>query len=191
MPALARAAIEWRHAWPVRWAHHPLCTRHRHETWRIGRAFVCRGCASLALGLAAGVAVVLTAPAVIVAWMALALAPPVLMLSWPSWYPRLPRTSRDGLRIGLGALIASVCHVVFSAPARGWPLLPLGALLWWVYRRRRAVVQRRRCLGCPELGQGVCSGYAEHARIMRAIAADLEARLDAQLSPCSGGSQRR
>ena len=179
-----RSAIEWRHAWPVRFAHHPLCARHRHETWRIGRMFVCRGCASLALGLAVGVGAVLLAPGAWVSWMTLALAVPVVVWSWPRTYPSLPRPVRDALRAALGLLIALASHTVFSAPAQWWPLLPLGVAVWWVYRGHRAAVQRGRCTGCPELGHGVCSGFAEHARIMRAIAATLEARLEV------GGAQR-
>ena len=97
VPALQRIAIEWRHAWPVRFAHHPLCARHRHETWRIGRLYLCRGCASLAAGLVAGTSAVLAAGG---AWTAVAsavLLPVVLLPSWPAWYRRLPRPLRDAL----------------------------------------------------------------------------------------------
>lgn len=180
--ALTSRAIEWRHAWPVRFAHHPLCARHRQETWRIGRMFVCRGCASLALGLATGVGAVFTFEAISSAWLAATLAPIVLLLSWPTWYPRLPRVMRDLLRAALGALIVCTSHAVFSAPLQLWPVLPLFLATWWLYRRTRARVQLRQCDGCPELGRGVCSGYAVHARAMRAIAEELETRLEANLS---------
>ncbi len=138
----------------------------------------------MALGLAVGVGAVLLAPGAWVSWMTLALAVPVVVWSWPRTYPSLPRPVRDALRAALGLLIALASHTVFSAPAQWWPLLPLGVAVWWVYRGHRAAVQRGRCTGCPELGHGVCSGFAEHARIMRAIAATLEARLEV------GGAQR-
>ncbi len=180
--ALTHRAIEWRHAWPVRFAHHPLCARHRQETWRIGRMFVCRGCASLALGLATGVGAVFTFEAISSAWLAATLAPIVLLLSWPTWYPRLPRVMRDLLRAALGILIVFTSHAVFSAPLQLWPVLPLFLAAWWLYRRTRARVQLRQCDGCPELGRGVCSGYAVHARAMRAIELELEARMEANMS---------
>jgi hypothetical protein len=180
--ALSSRAIEWRHAWPVRFAHHPLCTRHRNETWRIGRMYLCRGCVSLAVGLTVGTAAVFTVEAVSSAWLALALAPIVLALSWPTWYPRLPRTVRDLLRGALGLLIVCTSHAVFSAPPKLWPVVPVFIAIWWLYRRTRARVQRSRCDGCPELGRGVCSGYQLHAQAMRAIALELEARMEADLS---------
>ena len=178
MPGTAtRLAIEWKHAWPVRFAHHPLCERHRQEAWRIGRLNLCRGCASLGLGLAVGSGAVLGfgGPwAITAAWV---LLPLVLIGSWPSWYRRMPRVVRDGLRIGLGLLVAVGTYGVASAPAVAWPALPVAAALWWVYQRQRVRVNARRCDGCPELGRGVCSGYAPHATAMRAIAADIEARM--------------
>ena len=170
-------AIEWRHAWPVRFAHHPLCARHRHETWRIGRLNLCRGCASLASGLAAGTIAVIVAGGPWTAVATAVLAPLVLLLSWPPWYPRLPRWSRDLLRVALGLLVATLAHAVFSAPLQWWPAVLFGAAAWWLFRRQRARVNARRCDGCPELGRGICSGYAEHARAMRAIADDLESRM--------------
>ena len=177
VPALQRIAIEWRHAWPVRFAHHPLCARHRHETWRIGRLYLCRGCASLAAGLVAGTSAVLAAGG---AWTAVAsavLLPVVLLPSWPAWYRRLPRPLRDALRMALGFLVASGSHAVFVAPAMLWPCIPLAGTAWWLFRRQRARVNARRCDGCPELGRGVCSGYAAHTHAMRAIATELELRL--------------
>lgn len=174
---LTRRAIEWRHGLPVRFAHHPLCARHRHETWRIGRMYVCRGCVSLASGLAIGTASVVLAGGAWSAVVAAALAPLVLVFSWPTWYPLLARPLRDLLRIALGLAITTGTHAVFSAPLQMWPLALLAVSPWFVYRRQRARVNAHRCDGCPELGRGVCSGYAEHTRAMRAIAEELEARM--------------
>jgi hypothetical protein len=178
MPGAAtRLAIEWRHAWPVRFAHHPLCARHRHETWRIGRLHLCRGCAALGVGLALGSVAVLGIGGPWTMAVAGVLAPLVLIGSWPPWYRHWPRLLRDLLRVALGLLLATGTYVLASAPFIAWPILPVAAALWWAYRRRRAQVNARRCDGCPELGRGVCSGYTPHAQAMRAIAADLEARL--------------
>lgn len=183
--ARERRAIEWRHAWPVRFAHHPLCARHRHETWRIGRLNLCRGCASLACGLVAGTTAVIAAGGPWTALASAALAPLVLLASWPAWYPHLPRWSRDLLRVALGLALATGAHAIFSAPLLLWPFVPLAAFAWWQFRRQRARVNARRCDGCPELGRGVCSGYAEHARAMRAIADEIERRILADLQPRS------
>lgn len=182
----ARWAIEWRHGWPVAFAHHPLCTRHRHETWRIGRLHLCRGCAAMGAGLVIGTTAVLATPGPWVAALALALAVPVLLLSWPRLWPRLWRPLRDLLRLALGLLIPLATHAIGSDPFGLWPLLPAAALLWWTYRQARRRVQARRCEGCPELGRGICSGYALHAQAMRVIAAEIEERLLPELA--GGGS---
>ncbi len=139
---------------------------------------VCRGCVSLMGGLALGTALAITVGGPWTATVAAVLAPLVLGLSWPTWYPRVPRPLRDVARVALGLVIALGSHAIFSSPFQLWPVLLLGAGLWWLYRRQRAQVHARRCDGCPELGRGVCSGYALHARAMRAIAADLEARME-------------
>lgn len=184
--AFTRSAIEWRHGWPVRFAHHPLCARHRNETWRVCGAYLCRGCVSLLGGLALGTVGVIVAGGPWTAAIAAVLVPPVLALSWPSWYPRVSRALRDLARFALGLVIALGSHAIFSAPAKLWPLALLGAALWWLYRLTRRRVNARRCDGCPELGLGVCSGYARHARAMRAVAADLEARMSIDSAPSHG-----
>lgn len=172
-----RSTIEWRHAWPVRFAHHPLCARHRHETWRIGRLNLCRGCASLAAGLVVGTTAVVFAGGAWAPIAAAVVAPVVLLLSWPAWYGRLPRGLRDALRALLGVAIATGAYAIASSPFTSWPLAPAAGVAWWLFRHQRARVNARRCDGCPELGHGVCSGYAEHARAMRAIASEIELRL--------------
>lgn len=187
VPAWQRLAIEWRHAWPVRFAHHPLCARHRHETWRVGRAFLCRGCLSLAAGVTAGTIATLGFGGDWVSIAAAVLTPIVLLGSWPRWYALLPRLLRDLLRVALGLwLTIGAAAVVLSGPLL-WPAVPMVALAWWAYRHQRIKVMARRCDGCPELGRGVCSGYAEHARAMRAIADDLESRLVLSSAPGVGG----
>lgn len=166
-----------RHDWPVRWAHHPLCARHAHETWRIGRLHLCRGCTSLLAG-ALSAAFALAAAGAWVPWTLALLAPPVLVLSWPPRYARLPRALRDVLRCGAGAMPVLAAWTTWHHLAQAWPLLPLLFVFWRVYARIRIRVMARRCDGCPELGRGrTCSGYALQAACQRAIEASLEARL--------------
>lgn len=137
---------------------------------------LCRGCAAMGTGLISGTTAVLALPGPWIGALALVLVFPVLLLSWPRWWPRLPRALRDLLRLGLGLLIPLATHAVATAPSTLWPVLPAAALLWWTYRQARRQVQVRRCDGCPELGRGICSGYALHAQAMRAIALEIEAR---------------
>lgn len=187
MNAVAAHWLRLRHGWPVRWAHHPLCARHAHETWRIGRLHLCRGCVSLALGVGGGTAAVLAAGGPWCAWTLAAIGPAAFAASWPPLYHRLPRWLRDLLRVATGTSIALIAWVAGSWPALAWPLLPALGLLWWRFRRARERVLARRCLGCPELGAGeVCSGYRLAADCARALEADLEVRVMAKLS---GGSE--
>lgn len=182
LPALRGSRwVAFKHEWPVRWAHHPLCSRHRHETWRWGRLHLCRGCISMAAGLLGGMLAVWTVGTDWCLWTAAVLAGPVLLLSWPVWYQQLPRVLRDVLRLALGVLIVCCTAVLALYPLQAWPALAMLAGIWWWFRRARARTQARRCDGCPELGAGVCSGYRLHAQASRAISAELEARLLATL----------
>jgi hypothetical protein len=167
-----------RHDWPVRWAHHPLCARHANETWRLGPLHLCRGCISLASGLLGAALVVAFVGGSWCLSALAALAPPLLILSWPPRYRRLPRPLRDILRIGAGALLVLAFWTTWQFPLQAWPVLPLLFALWRVYAHRRARLQARACDGCPEFGAGgVCSGYALHAARMRAYEAEIEASL--------------
>lgn len=171
-----------RHAWPVRWAHHPLCARHRHETWRIGRLHLCRGCSSLLGGSIVALPLLSVAPPQASAACLLLLAP-VLLLSWPPLYRRLPRSIRDVLRFSTGALVVAAAWCTCLYPTRAWPLLPLLFVTWRLFVRARARVMARRCDGCPELGAGrVCSGYVLQAQCQRALEASVEAELGDALS---------
>jgi hypothetical protein len=172
-----------RHDWPVRWAHHPLCARHAHETWRLGRLHLCRGCVSLFAGAGSAAIALPSVPGSWPAWALGALLPLVLVLSWPAWYRALPRALRDALRFGAGASLLLSLWATWQFPREAWPLLPLLWIVWRVYSRARAQLAVQRCEGCPELGRrGVCSGFALQAACARALEADLEARLGASLS---------
>jgi len=139
--------------------------------------YLCRGCLSMGLGVIVGLTAALVAAGDWMALTAIVLTPLVLGLSWPAWYPRWPRWSRDGLRIALGFWIVIGVAAVLRAPPYWWPVVLAVPLLWWVFRAVRQRVNARRCDGCPELGRGACSGYAPHAAAMRAIADELESRM--------------
>lgn len=187
MNALAVRLLHMRHDWPVRWAHHPLCQRHAHETWRIGRLHLCKGCVSLAAGLIAGSSAVLAFGG---AWCVVALLllmPITFGLSWPAIYQHLPRWSRNLLRFSAGFSITLAAWTLANHPAIAWPLLPLYAGLWCAFRQSRRRVQASRCNGCPELGRNaICSGYTRHATASRAIETALEARMAIRLFGVDG-----
>lgn len=111
MNALTARWLSLRHGWPVRWAHHPLCARHAHETWRIGRLHLCKGCVALATGVSAGTAAVLVAGGPWCAWTLAVIGPAAFAASWPPLYHRLPRWLRDLLRVLTGASIALIAWV--------------------------------------------------------------------------------
>ncbi len=174
-------AVRWlhlRHDWPVRWAHHPLCRRHSHETWRMGQLHLCKGCVSLAAGLIAGSVAVITQGGAWCVFALLLLTPVTFGWSWPVVYQRLPRWSRNLLRFSAGLSITFAAWTLATYPSLAWPLLPLYAGLWLAFRQSRRSVLAGRCNGCPELGRNViCSGYTRHAVASRGIEAALEARM--------------
>lgn len=137
----------------------------------------------MAIGLVTGTIAVLWAGGDWCAWVLLGVGVPVIALSWPAWYRRLPRILRDLLRAGAGLSIALLAWAVGSHPTVAWPLLPALALLWWWFRLARMQVMARRCNGCPEFtGIGVCSGYRLHADLARALEDELERDMAARLS---------
>lgn len=172
-----------RHDWPVRWAHHPLCARHAVETWRVGQLHVCRGCTSLVAGLVGGGLGVLLAGGAWCLWALAAIALPVLVLSWPPRYRRLPRALRDLLRLGAGLVAILAAWATWHYPTMAWPALPGLFLLWRGYARVRARVQAHACDGCPELAApGICSGYALQASCLRSLQSQIERDIGIPLS---------
>lgn len=169
--------LSWRYSWPTRFAHHPLCERHRIETWRIGRLHLCRGCASMGLGLLLGTSAVWMLGTDWTGPLLLALGLPLLLGSWPRWYPRWPRPLRDLLRLALGVCIPALTAWTALHPLLALLVVPIVLLGLARFRRARIAVNARRCEGCPELGQGVCSGYALQVQAQRRLALELEARL--------------
>jgi hypothetical protein len=179
--------LRLRHGWSVRWAHHPLCQRHAQETWRVGELFVCKGCVSMAVGVVGAALAVVTAGGDWVLWTLALLAPLTFGLSWPPLYHRLPRGSRNVLRIAGGASISLSAWVVGQWPWQAWPLVPALSLLWWWFRRARAREIAKRCDGCPELGgPTICSGYARQAACVRALETAIEGRIASRLVGIDG-----
>lgn len=176
------AQLEWRHTWRLRYAHHPLCERHRHETIELGGMVVCRGCLAMGTGLLLGSATVIGAGGAWCEPLLLGLSTPLLLASWPPWYRHLPRRLRDALRAGLGLAIALCTYVLASDPLGGWPWALLYVGSWMLFKRSRARVLARRCEACPELGRGICSGFRRQADAARRLSLALEAELEQELA---------
>lgn len=178
---LTRAASWWRHAWPYRWAHKPLCERFTHDVVRLGRLNLCRGCLALWSGvLGAGALAFAGIPTAKTAALILTiLLPTVAILSHPSLHARWPRPVRDLLRASAGAAVP----LALQALARGRPiegLAAIGALggVVALHRMRRAPQRAAMCDGCPELDRpGICSGYRLQARATTAHERRMEENL--------------
>jgi hypothetical protein len=170
----ARARLKWlwlRRSWTFRWAHKPLCARYRSHVLRLGALRLCRSCACVYAGIAAGIlllaAVELPRRGGPTAY-ALVLAT-VLGLSLPRNYYALPRGLRDVVRWLTGALLPVTAYFLLGADV---PLGLLGTLLfaaaYFFYARLRAAHKARACDHCSELRRGgVCSGYALQADAAR------------------------
>ena len=165
---LQERASWWRHAWPYRWAHKPLCDRFTQDVVRIGRLNLCRGCLALWLG-ALGTGALALAGALTGGRATLILTillPAVAVLSHPRLHAGWPRPVRDLLRASAGASAALALQVLLGGrPIEGLvALAALGGVLA-LHRRRRAPLRAAMCDGCEEQHRaGVCSGYRLQAR---------------------------
>jgi hypothetical protein len=180
---LRQHASWWRHAWPYRWAHKPLCDRFDRDVVRIGPLNVCRGCMALWTGVLGAGALAL-AGIVSAGTSVLALTillPTVAILSHPTLHARWPRPIRDLLRAGAGAAAPlALQSIVGGRPIEG--LVALGALAGVIalHRVRRAPQRARMCDGCAELTQsGICSGFRLQALATSAYERELEKDLEA------------
>lgn len=163
----------WKHYHPFNWAHKPLCKRFHRETFHVQGIHLCRSCTLLYAGLLLFTSLAIFQNPLIhqTPWIFLILPSLFLVIaSFPQWYPRWNRLTRDLLRFGVGFvppwLILQVCKT------NPWvALVALGGLyaFWKYYFRLRENRKRNLCHGCPELGTGkVCSGYQRQAAAIRA-----------------------
>ena len=161
MPKRTRAGIDrlarGAHAFH-RFAHHPLCGEYAGETVRIGRrARICRGCAMVALGGAAGIAIGLARP------LPPAIATALVVTGFILAAKRL--RSKIASRF-LPAVFAGAALVSGIVPA----LVAAAAISLAVVRYRRRGPDRSPCAACPEReGPSPCRGYAAIVRRERAF----------------------
>ena len=167
--------LKWlwlKHSYFFRWAHKPLCGRYEHDLARVGKMHVCRSCLcvylTFILGSIAGVFSVrvsdsLTEPLAVAACFAI-----VLLGSFPRWYKRWPRWTRDLLRGGMGLCLAMTLLCLLAGNLAWGLVLTLSLIGFWRhYLRKRARRRHHGCDGCPELGRGICSGYRLQAEGVR------------------------
>ncbi|HTL98121.1 MAG TPA: hypothetical protein VL181_04885 [Holophagaceae bacterium] len=150
-----------------RFAHHPLCVEYAPERIRFGRVQLCRGCAFLALGIAAGLAMGALLPAHrAAAGAALGLAPVPALAAFAVRLPKsigraLPGAALgfaflQGLRLGPAGWILSAGAVAFFAAA------------FLAYRRRGP--HRGPCETCPDRDRRpACRGFAPILKRERAL----------------------
>ena len=171
-----------------RFAHHPLCVEYAPERLRLGRMQLCRGCALLAAGIAAGLVAGALAPAHrIVAGTGLLLA---LMTGAAAFRFRLPKSAGRALP---GASIGFTLIQGLRLGPAGWALAA-GAVLVFLaaflaYRRRGP--HRGPCETCPERDRRpACRGFAPILRRERALQR-LAGRLIAKGPMAQGMDPRR
>lgn len=175
----------WRHTWPFQFAHGPLCHRHRRHVLRIGRLWICRSCFALYAAAIIAVTAALLVPLSIsqISTVLLCVTAPVLLLSLPPLYQRLPRGVRDLLRAGAGLLLglSLACLLLGQWQVGGLMLLGM-LLLFFAYSRLRLKHRAAACQTCPELNQGrICSGYRRQAVYIRRYQDEMAVYLEAEI----------
>ena len=150
-----------------RFAHHPLCAEYAGERIQIGRIRICRGCALLGAGLAAGAAVGLLLPAGLpAAGLALATGLGSGLLSFRLRGPKLLGRALPGALLAFAAL-----QGLRLGPA-GWALAmaTASAFALAVSRYRRRGPHRGPCETCPDRERRpACRGFAPILRRERAL----------------------
>jgi len=98
-----------------------------------------------------------------------ALAPLTIGLSHPAVYGRWGRRLRDLLRMASGSLPACALGLLLAGESvlAGLVVILLAGA-YFAFARARKSRRLARCESCPELGDGVCSGYALQAEAVRA-----------------------
>ncbi|MCG9126388.1 hypothetical protein JT359_02190 [Candidatus Poribacteria bacterium] len=94
---------------------------------------------------------------------------PVIFLSYPSLYKRLPRLIQDVLRLTMGVFIGVVPFlIIYQNYLSGMTTVIVMSVFWWVYFRQRQIRKRHACDKCPELDlPEICSGFKEQASAIR------------------------
>ncbi len=176
--SLNQRASWWRHAWPYRWAHKPLCERFSADVLRLGRLSLCRSCSALWAGL--GLTALLSWNQAIqpeAAPRALSvLLPTVAVFSHPALHSRWPRLVRDLLRGMAGASVALAALATLGGQLlEGLLALAALAAMMRLYTLQRAPRRARMCDGCPEaLEAHTCSGFRQQAAATAAHELEME-----------------
>jgi hypothetical protein len=167
-----RERWEWiRHSWWFQWAHKPLCDAYHEDVLRLGPLRLCRGCTALWVGLFAGTLWMLTVPVGTGTTMVVcgALYLVSAALSHPALHSRWPRLMRDALRIASGLILPLGASLVLRGElVAGLSAIAILVGTYALYARLRLPRRLEKCTHCPELGQGICSGYASQSVAIRA-----------------------
>lgn len=150
-----------------RFAHHPLCIEYAPERIRLGRVQLCRGCALLGIGLAAGLIVGALAPArALGAGAALGLA---LASALAAFRLRPPKTIGRALP---GAALGFAFIQGLRLGPIGWAMSLAAAACFggaFLFYRRRGP-HRGPCDTCPDRDRRpACRGFAPILRRERAL----------------------
>ncbi|MCP4548192.1 MAG: hypothetical protein GY835_17140 [bacterium] len=163
-----RLQMLWlKHSWRFNWAHKPLCSRFAQDVLILGDIHLCRSCVCAWLGIIVGI--VLSVPpagrAIPAGGPLLGLLIPLLTLSAPGIYKRLPRGLRDILRFLAGALPPLSLAVALDGSSWiGAASLTTLLLFWRIYFHLRSDRKLRACAGCPQLdAESICDGFTLQA----------------------------
>lgn len=160
------------HTYTFNWAHRPLCDRFKSGVLQVGRLHLCRSCMFAYIGIVLGIFTSLNYSTFIqqiqLIWLLSALSP-VIFLSYPTWYKKLPRFIQDALRLTMGIFIGiSPFLIIYQNYLSGITTLIVMSVFWWIYFRQRQIRKRHACDKCPELDlPEICSGFKEQAAAIR------------------------
>ncbi len=164
--------LAWRAHLFHRYAHHPLCEAYRGEVLRVGRMWICKGCAFVALGALAGIALGCLLPALTTEALTLLTIAVLAWLACVFTAPWVRGMGKTGTRLlpTLGAVFLGF-QGIRCGGVGGWGLalvLCLGTVLViWAYRRRGP--WRGPCAACPEREGRPCAGFRRQFRRERAF----------------------
>lgn len=164
--------LAWRAHLFHRWAHHPLCAAYRGEVLKVGRVFLCKGCALVGLGVMVGSVAGALAPLL---GMGGLWVPACLGVVWGCGIAAWPAARRAGKLATRTLPMAAAAFLVVQA-ARHWSLAGatlvagvIGALVFGIRAYWKRGPWRAPCTGCPELDQRPCSGFRRQYRREKAF----------------------